>query len=313
MKRKVAKIGPATLMVSLPSKWTKQFDIKKGDEVDLEEKGPSLLLKTTKIKSKEVKEVDVTEMPKIFVVKSILSLYKQGYDEIEIVFKNKELKDHESNKRQKTSDVIEEAVADLIGFEIIEQKSNRIKIKNIATPSPKEFNNVLRRLFLLMISYMEESLEALKEQDDDAFVELIKRKRNFARFNYYSLRLLATGAASPEDNHLALYSMITHLYDIIDLLWYINVEQPRNGQVSKKAIEVYTSVLSTFKLIYELFYRFSKETAEKIYVQREKSLQEINKITNQKDISSAILCARLAIIFNTYYRITEAIIGMKVV
>jgi len=43
MKRKVSQIGPATLMVSLPSKWAKQFGVKKGSELEIEEKGNKLL------------------------------------------------------------------------------------------------------------------------------------------------------------------------------------------------------------------------------------------------------------------------------
>ena len=39
MKRKLVQQGAATMMVSLPSKWIKKFGLKKGDEIDLEEKG----------------------------------------------------------------------------------------------------------------------------------------------------------------------------------------------------------------------------------------------------------------------------------
>ena len=44
MKRKVIKQGPATLMISLPSKWAKNIGLKQGDEVELIEKGNGLLI-----------------------------------------------------------------------------------------------------------------------------------------------------------------------------------------------------------------------------------------------------------------------------
>ena len=35
MQRKVNQIGPSTLMVSLPSKWVKRYNVKKGDSLEL--------------------------------------------------------------------------------------------------------------------------------------------------------------------------------------------------------------------------------------------------------------------------------------
>ena len=49
-KRKVSLIGPSTLMVSLPSKWVKEFGVKKGDEINITENGPNLLLESQKLK-----------------------------------------------------------------------------------------------------------------------------------------------------------------------------------------------------------------------------------------------------------------------
>ena len=36
MKRKVVKQGKSTLMISLPSKWVKDNNINRGDEIDLQ-------------------------------------------------------------------------------------------------------------------------------------------------------------------------------------------------------------------------------------------------------------------------------------
>ena len=37
MKRKINRVGPNTLTVSLPSKWAKRYGLRKGDEINLEE------------------------------------------------------------------------------------------------------------------------------------------------------------------------------------------------------------------------------------------------------------------------------------
>ena len=42
MKRKVIKLGRATLVASLPSRWVNANNIEPGDEIDLEERGKNL-------------------------------------------------------------------------------------------------------------------------------------------------------------------------------------------------------------------------------------------------------------------------------
>ena len=51
MKRKVVKQGAATLTISLPSKWTKKFELKNGDEINLNEKGDALIVTNSKARA----------------------------------------------------------------------------------------------------------------------------------------------------------------------------------------------------------------------------------------------------------------------
>ena len=44
MKRKVIQIADSTQLVSLPRKWTIKNGIKKGDELEIVEKGPKLIV-----------------------------------------------------------------------------------------------------------------------------------------------------------------------------------------------------------------------------------------------------------------------------
>ena len=44
MKRKAIQLANQTLVISMPSKWVKEQGIKKGDEIDVEEKGKRLMI-----------------------------------------------------------------------------------------------------------------------------------------------------------------------------------------------------------------------------------------------------------------------------
>lgn len=320
MKRKVAKIGPATLMVALPAKWAKQFSVQKGDEVDIQEKNSSLIVSTSKTIKKAKKVINVSELPKIFVVKSIVSLYKQGYHDIKVLFRNKQVKDLKFDKVSKTEDVLQEAVTELVGFEIIEQKTDSIRIKDIASPSPQEFENVLRRIFLLIQSYTEESLQALKGNDKDLLLELSKRKNNVSRFTNYALRLLSTGSAASERstdkvtmNSSVMYTFITQLYDITDVFWFINKELTtmESETISSEAKAVYEHVHNSFRNLYNIFYKFDREKVEEIFIDRRKCIKKINEIKKSDDKNSIILTARLVVALNLIYRMAESVIGMQ--
>ena len=58
MKRKVIKLADKTSVVSLPSKWIKNYKVEKGDELDLEEIGNSILIKPSKQQT-EIKKIEI--------------------------------------------------------------------------------------------------------------------------------------------------------------------------------------------------------------------------------------------------------------
>ena len=314
MKRKVAKIGPATLMVSLPSQWAKEYGLKKGEEVDVEIEEGALIIRSSGIKQREAKVIDITGFPKRFVVKSIVGLYKHGYEEIKVIFKNGNVQNLKTNVTERTEDVLQEVVQGLIGFEIIEQKSTFIRIKSIALPSPNEFENVLRRIFLLIQMYMEESISAYQNKDKDLLQNLTKRKENITRFIIYATRVLVLGKGVVKGEPLTLHSILARMYDIVDILWFGNVEQLEAKQfgISKQTIEAYEGTYTSFKACYSIFYSYSQEKAEVVYKERRKVLEAVNETKKTNDVNSILLATRLANILNSVYRITEGIIGMKV-
>ena len=85
-KRKVSLIGPSTLMVSLPSKWVKEFGVKKGDEINITENGPNLLLESQKLKKGEPYEIDLSDLNANLIRYNLYAAYRSGCDEIKLLF-----------------------------------------------------------------------------------------------------------------------------------------------------------------------------------------------------------------------------------
>src|SRR3989338_5912601 len=90
MKRKVVKQGAATLTISLPSKWGKKFDLKNGDELNLEEQGDALIVTNKNIKSLKQRQIDISDLFPLINI-ALVKAYQHGHEEIKLVYNNPEL------------------------------------------------------------------------------------------------------------------------------------------------------------------------------------------------------------------------------
>ena len=81
MKRKVVKLGPATLVVSLPTKWIKELNVKQGDEVEVGEQDRDLLIQTKKDSAVEKCEVDISKMDTLMKRYVFAKYIKPGVEE----------------------------------------------------------------------------------------------------------------------------------------------------------------------------------------------------------------------------------------
>ena len=136
MRRKVLKIGPASLVVSIPSKWERKNNIKKGDELEVDELDKELRLSLER-KKEEKKIVTLSlKSSELFMNRQISTLYIQGYDEIKVNFED-------SGVLEK----IESVVNQLIGYEIVSIDKSSLTIKNISSELDEELDTIQRRIF----------------------------------------------------------------------------------------------------------------------------------------------------------------------
>ena len=207
MIRKVSQIGPATLMVSLPSKWVKKNSITKGDEINIYENNKTLII--SKYKSKtiiEKKEIDISGLYNI-IPKIIGCLYKKGYSEVEVSFSNaKELK--------KCQNIIRLL---FVGFEIIEQGKSYIIISNLSKENFDDFNRILKRFLLLLNSIASDFYEAAKEKDYEWLKTIALRDYELDKFADFCRRAINKNMVNTYTKTAPLYTIIEELEKVSDL------------------------------------------------------------------------------------------------
>ena len=122
MERKVMRQGPATLVVSLPSKWVKQFKVKKGRTVQVEEQGNSLQIYLTPHHEQKTITLNVSKTQPM-THRIVGALYKAGYDEMRLTY--------ESSDEAKA---ILETVQIMQGHEVMKHEKNKIFITKNEAP-----------------------------------------------------------------------------------------------------------------------------------------------------------------------------------
>src|SRR3989344_2218139 len=271
MKRKIALIGPSTLMVSLPSKWAKKYNLKKGDEIDILENENNIIVSTQKDISQKEIEINVSSLD-LMLHRFIGAIYKSGYEQVKLIFQD-------PKQLETIYDVLRKTC---IGFEIIEQSKNFVIIKEISKPEHHEFENVLRRNFLFLLSVAKDSLEAIKKQDYQELKNITLRDHNINKYSDFCRRILNKRSVSEFSKNAPLYCIIEQMEKIGDLYRDICETTYENKlNLDKNTLELYSKINEFIYNFYELFYKFNFENIEAFGKKRNEILRLLNNSKSQ--------------------------------
>ena len=294
MKRKIAQIGPSTLMISLPSKWAKKFNLKKGHELEITENNEKLIVSTQNEIQKNELELNVSSL-NLMLYRLIGAVYKAGYEQVKIIFNTPEQLEIIYDVLRKTC----------IGFEIIEQSKNFIIIKEISKPEHHEFENVLRRNFLFLLSVANDSLDSIKKQDYDELKNITLRDYNINKYSDFCRRILNKRSISEKNPPLYhIIEQLEKLGDIYrDLCLYIYENKLK---IDKETLEIYQKINEFLNSFYVAFYKFNFENMEEFGRTRQALRELLNKSLNSKTQDKHVLFY-LSNISNTVFDLNGAL------
>nr|MBI4156766.1 phosphate uptake regulator PhoU [Candidatus Woesearchaeota archaeon] len=271
MKRKVSLIGPSTLMVSLPSKWVKENNIKKGDELEILEDNKNLKIVINKTDKKLVANFDVSNLDKM-LYKFVAALYKAGFDEVKLIYNTPE-------QLKIIYGVLNQVC---IGYEIVEEGNKFVIIKQISEVKEEDFENVLRRLFQLLISISEDGLKAIEKNDKSSLNELTLRDYNINKNADFCRRCLNKNKA-----YGPIYHIIEQLERIGDAYKDMFNELTKNKKQGKEIINYYKNInifLNHFHITYYKYNDLKLEEMYKIKKKLDKDSKEIYEELGKDDI-----------------------------
>ena len=251
VKRKVILHGPSTLTVSLPSKWVKNNNVKKGDELNINDEGNTLTIYPGEehLLTKK-RKVDFTNLDPQSKRIIITVLHKSGYDEVEIKFKDPD-----------TVKIIQERInSRLIGYEITEQRDDVCIVKNVSGDHISELDILIRRAFLVTLSLANNSLEEVKKVRMNKLNELLVLEKTNNKIVNYCQRLLNKTPYKDEKTiyKYVIIGFIERISDDYRDLIKVILSKPKL-KISLDVLNVYKDINKLIMDYYDLFYKYSKE------------------------------------------------------
>ncbi len=282
MKRKVIQIANSTQLISLPRKWTLKYGVKKGEELEVEEDGSKIIISTEKVQDSGNIEVDITGLDRDSFMFLIRTLYIRGYDEIKLNFNNQITDHHRLGKKVKVMSEIHTEVNRLTGIEMIQQKENFCVLKVLSESSVKDFDLILRRIFLLLTDSSSDLVKGASKRDKYLVESLEEKHNTITKFMATALRLLNKGGYQDYKKTPLLYHIIESLDNINDIL----KETARdivnsNISISKACDNVLQRISNSIHDYYNLFYKFDFKLVEKLSSDRYKILDDVKLLSKK--------------------------------
>ncbi|MBD3361304.1 AbrB/MazE/SpoVT family DNA-binding domain-containing protein [Candidatus Woesearchaeota archaeon] len=277
MKRKVIQLAGKTLVISLPSKWVKQHEIKKGDELEIEEAKGRIVCSTKNLFESHSINIDISNLNSSMIWYYLTSAYIKGTDEIELYFENKETNNPRTNKKENTIEAISRITEELIGMEMIKHGKNHCILKEISKIKPEEYDNIQRKIFFLLKNTAQEILNALKNNEKTTLQNIKFTEKNINKFTNYCLRILNKNLGL-DNTKIAAHTRITHqLEEIGDAFAILAKELGQTKKNNAKTIASLRKLNELFSLFFDTYYTPTKERLNNTYALRAEIKKEINK------------------------------------
>ena len=253
MKRKVIQLARKTHVICLPSVWVHQYNIKKGQELDIEEKGRSLLISAHGDLGESVKHLDISGFSRALIRRCLGTLYKVGFDRFEV---------HFSNPRE-YADAQEVIYEEFLGFEIVNQEKNTFSVRQLTHIEAEGLEVVLRRIFRIIQGMANDSIEAIKKKDKDWLTSIALRDLSINKLADFCRRILNKQGLMEQQKAAPLYFIVETLEKIGDAYRDYARQAAETIPQEKTLLDFHQKINIFFNSFYDLFYTFSLINVDK--------------------------------------------------
>jgi hypothetical protein len=279
MKRRIIKQGHNTLTMTLPSDWVSKLNIQPGDELDVYENSGSLVVNGHQNGEGKTAIIDINGLSIPMLWRFFQSAYREGYDEMKLIYDSKK-KSYEGVYNYYASqfdysrlgeiphekpavNMIQDLVDRFIGIAVIDHGEGYCTIKEMGELTGKEFDNSLRRIFLLILELFDKIIDLIKYNNigDMGICKTIHAMDiNVDRFIDYCCRINnKIQDSSFQKNKPLTFSTLFLLELLGDEFKYIGNHLARSKKKVDEILPFAETIKEHFEMYYHLFYKFDRE------------------------------------------------------
>jgi phosphate uptake regulator len=189
--RKVQRLGPSTLAMTLPAEWASEHDVEKGDEVSLRMGGKGTLTVLPESASTEESEATIfaDNLDSGALERAIVAQYVLGRRVIHVESDGPLGSDH--------INAVYRAETQLMGLGVIEETPESIAIRCSVDPEDFTLDNLMQRLENTGSTMRGEAIKALAHGNTDLAQRALNRERQANKIFVLMLRLIFTAYQNP--------------------------------------------------------------------------------------------------------------------
>ncbi len=247
MRRKIIKQKSA-YTVTLPVDWVRAHNLGAKDEIEVDEEADALIMRTEKKPKIEEITLKLEKSTPDYYRIMIENHYLKGFDVLNVEFEDNKALSH-----------IQDTVANLIGFEIIEQKENSCKIAATAQSSPEQFKTLLSRIFNIIAYTQSKIIEDMEKNSFTNLSEIEKQSKDARRFLLFCTRTIHKSSIVPRREESFLHLLLERLILIEHDHYYLYKKMTKMGKqkIRPSVKSIYAKATQMFILFREMF--FNKE------------------------------------------------------
>jgi phosphate uptake regulator len=189
--RKVQRLGPSTLAMTLPAEWAQEHGVEKGDEVSIRPGGKGTLTVTPESAQAGDSEATIhaEELDADAVERAIVAQYVLGRRIIYV--------ESGTTLDSEIINAVYRAETQLMGLGVVEETPERIAIRCSVDPADFTLDNLLERLENTGSTMRGEAVKALAHGNPDLAERALNRERQANKIFVLLLRLIFTAYQNP--------------------------------------------------------------------------------------------------------------------
>lgn len=265
--RRLQKIG-SSMLLSLPSEWVKNNNLKKGNMVMIEvNRNNSISLYPSDIDAEDVKEVNIPhpQLSMDSLTNQIYGAYLLGYNIIRIKGKSQISFDDR--------ELIKLAMRKLVGLEIVDENGSNIISQFLLDANTLDAEKILRRMSSIVAGMYKDTLLGIRKKENGSEKSIVSRDDEVDRQYFLLVRLIRSAMM---DQKLASKLNLSNI-DILDYRIAANHLESAGDYITDFATAL--PIISHDNLIEEII-----QAASLIEKMQEKSIAGfINKNRNESN------------------------------